>query len=235
MVHVIDADGSELAGFPVETGGSLTASVVIGDITGDGEADLVVPAGDGIIYGYEADGSTIRNFPIPGSMTGQITATAALGDLDSDGDMEIAIGIRGIGENLMVIDYKENASTADLQWPNFGKDIWRSNDFSGVVTAVDEVPDIPLRFFLSQNYPNHFNARTTIHFTLASPGEVTLSVYDLLGRRIKVLQSGFLNAGARGIVWDGANESGKVVSSGIYFYRLESPEGSRTMRMVLLK
>ncbi len=235
MLHVIDADGSELAGFPVETGGFITASAVVGDITGDGEADIVVAAGDGIIYGYEADGSTIRNFPIPGSMTGQITATAALGDLDSDGDMEIAIGIRAIGENLMVIDYKENASPADLQWPNFGKDIWRSNDFSGVVTGVDEVPEIPAEFGLSQNYPNPFNARTTIHFTLASPGEVTLSVYDLLGRRIKVLQSGFLNAGAHGIVWDGVNEAGNIVSSGIYFYRLESPEGSRTMRMVLLK
>lgn len=234
-VHVIDADGSELAGFPVEIGGSITASVVVGDITGDGEPDIVVGAGDGIIYGYDADGHTIRNFPIPGSTTGQIRATAALGDLDSDGDMEIAIGISTIGANLMVIDYKENASPADLQWANFGKDIWRSNDFSGVVTGVDGVPEIPAEFGLSQNYPNPFNARTTIHFTLASPGEVTLSVYDLLGRRIKALQSGFLNAGAHGIVWDGANESGKIVSSGIYFYRLESPEGSRTMRMVLLK
>ncbi len=234
MLHVIDADGSELFGFPVETGGSITASAVVGDITGDGEADIVVAAGDGTIYGYEADGNMIRNFPIPGSTNGQITA-AALGDLDSDGDMEIAVGIRGIGANLMVIDYKENASPADLQWPNFGKDVWRSNDFSDVVTAVDDALEVPAEFGLSQNYPNPFNAKTTIHFSLGGPGEVTLSVFDLLGRRIRVLQSGFLNAGAHSIVWDGANEAGKVVASGIYFYRLESPEGSRTMRMLLLK
>ena len=235
MVHVFDADGSELAGFPVETGGSITASAVVGDITGDGEPDIVVGAGDGTIYGYEADGTTIRNFPIPGSTTGQIPATVALGDLDSDGDMEIAVGIMGIGANLMVIDYKENASPADLQWPNFGKDVWRSNDFSDVVTAVDDAPEVPAEFGLSQNYPNPFNAKTTIHFSLGGPGEVTLSVFDLLGRRIRVLQWGFLNAGAHSIVWDGANESGKVVASGIYFYRLESPEDSKTMRMLLLK
>lgn len=235
MFHVIDADGSELGEFPVETGGSIKASAVAGDITGDGEADIVVPAEDGTIYGYEADGSTIPNFPIPGSTTGLITATPALGDLDGDGDMEIAIGIRGSGLNLMVIDYKNSASQDDLQWPNFGSDIWRSNDFSGVLTAVDEVAEIPVEFGLSQNYPNPFNAQTTIYFTLAAPGEVTLSVFDLLGRRIRVLQSGSMNVGAHSVVWDGANESGKVVASGIYFYRLESPEGSRTMRMLLLK
>ena len=235
MLHVIDADGSELAGFPVETGGSISASAVAGDITGDGEADIVATAADGNIYGYEANGTTIRNFPIPGSANGQIIATAALGDLDGDGDMEIAVGIRGSGMNLMVIDYKEDASPADLQWPNFGKDVWRSNDFSDVVTGVDETPVAPAEFALSKNYPNPFNAQTTIRFSLAAPGEVTMSVFDLLGRRIRVLQSGFLSSGAHSIVWDGVNESGKIVSSGIYFYRLESPEGSRTMRMLLLK
>jgi hypothetical protein len=209
--------------------------VVAGDITGDGQADIVVASADGFIYGYEADGSTIRNFPIPGSTNGQITATAALGDLDSDGDMEIAVGIKGNGTNLMVIDYKESASSTHLQWPNFGKDVWRSNDFSDVVTAVDEVPEVALEFGMSQNYPNPFNAQTTIHFSLTAPGEVTLSIFDLLGRRIRLLQSGSLNAGMHGIIWDGANESGNVVASGIYFYRLESPEGARTMRMLLLK
>jgi flagellar hook assembly protein FlgD len=67
------------------------------------------------------------------------------------------------------------------------------------------------------------------------PGQVDLTVYDLLGRKIKSLESGLLEAGQHSLVWDGTNGDHKMVASGIYFYRLESPEGSRTMRMLLLK
>ena len=94
---------------------------------------------------------------------------------------------------------------------------------------------MPYSFGLSQNYPNPFNAQTTIEFALGVAGEIDLSVYDLLGRKIVNLKSGMLNAGRHSLIWDGANGGGRVVASGIYFYRLESPEGTRTMRMRLLK
>jgi len=166
---------------------------------------------------------------------GQITSTAAIGDLDSDGDMDIAFGVKSTEQNMIVIDYKETASENDLQWSNFGHDIWRSNNSSDVVTSAEEPAAIPCEFGLSQNYPNPFNAQTTIQFALGAPGKVDLSVYDLLGRKIKSLQSGQLEAGQHSLVWDGSNGDHKTVASGIYFYRLESPEGSRTMRMLLLK
>jgi serine protease len=234
-LYAVDADGSFLPGFPVETGGTLTASAVVGDLTGDGQPDIVVGAGDGVLYGYDASGAVLRNFPIGGSTTGQMTATPALWDLDGDGDLEIAAGISGAGQNLMVIDYKEQVSLADLQWRNFGRDIWRSHNFDAVITSTDPPVSVPLEFGLRQNYPNPFNAQTTIKFTLPSSGDVKLTVYDLLGRRIRILHSGYLGAGEHALVWDGLNQSGAVASSGIYFYRLESAGGSRTMRMLLLK
>jgi hypothetical protein len=167
---------------------------------------------------------------------GQVTSTAAVGDLDADGDMEIVVGVKSTEQNLIVIDYKEAASPSDLQWRNFGYDIWRSHCSADVVTSTDDpVSSIPHKFGLSQNYPNPFNAQTTIEFSLGTPGEVDLSVYDLLGRKIVNLQSGLMPAGQHSLVWNGMNKSGTVVASGIYFYRLESPEGNRTMRMLLLK
>jgi len=236
-VHVFDAaSGSEITGFPQSTNGSIMATPVVGDITGDSQADIIVGTGSGTIYGFANDGGELRNFPMDVPTGGQITSTAALGDLDSDGDMEIVFGVRSTEQNLIVLDYKDTASENDLQWPNFGHDIWRSHNSMDVVTSTDEPATvIPYKFGLSQNYPNPFNAQTTIEFALGVPGEVDLSVYDLLGRKIKSLKSGMLTAGQHSLVWNGTNSDGSEVSSGIYFYRLESPEGSRTMRMVLLK
>ncbi|UCE66848.1 MAG: S8 family serine peptidase [Candidatus Zixiibacteriota bacterium] len=235
-IHVFDvASGSEVTGFPQSTGGSVIAAAVVGDITGDSQPDIIVGTGSGTIFGFAGDGSEIRNFPMNVPTSGQITSTAALGDLDGDGDMEIVFGVKSAEQNLIVLDYKESASENDLQWPNFGYDIWRSHNSTDVVTSADEPASVPYRFGLSQNYPNPFNAQTTIEFALGVPGEINLSIYDLLGRKIVNLKSGMLNAGRYSLIWDGTNGSGKAVASGIYFYRLESLEGSRTMRMLLLK
>ena len=235
-VHVYDVgDGAEITGFPQSTGSSVTATSVVGDITGDSQADIIAGNSGGDVYGFESDGSIVSNFPISVPTGGQITSTLALGDLDGDGDMEVVLGVRSTEQNLIVIDYKAAASESNLQWPNFGCDIWRSNNSMDVVTSADEPSSVPYVFGLSQNYPNPFNAQTTIEFSLGVPGQVDLSVFDLLGRRIVSLESGLLSAGRHSLIWDGANSSGKIVASGIYFYRLESPEGTKTMRMLLLK
>jgi hypothetical protein len=236
-IHVIDvASGTEISGFPQSTGGSVTATPVVGDITGDSEPDIIVGTGGGTVFGFDNSGNALRNFPMDVPTGGQITSTAALGDIDADGDMDIVVGVKSTEQNLIVIDYKEAVSMNDLQWANFGYDIWRSHCSADVVTSVDDPSSsIPYRFGLSQNYPNPFNAGTNIEFSLGSPGEVDLSVYDLLGRKIANLQSGLLSAGNHSLIWDGTNSDGAVVASGIYFYRLESPEGSKTMRMLLLK
>jgi hypothetical protein len=235
QLYAVDADGSVLPGFPVETGGSITSSAVVGDLTGDREPDIVVGGADDMLYGFDASGAVLRNFPIGGSTSGQMNGTPALGDLDGDGDLEVAVGISGANQNLMVIDYKEQVSLADLQWLNFGRYMHRNHNFGEAITSVDDPAAVPLKFSLNQNYPNPFNARTLISFTLPSSGQTGLTVYDLLGRRIRVLHSGYLSAGEHSLVWDGTNQSGAIVSSGVYFYRLESVGGAKTMRMLLLK
>ncbi|UCC78866.1 MAG: T9SS type A sorting domain-containing protein [Candidatus Zixiibacteriota bacterium] len=103
-------------------------------------------------------------------------------------------------------------------------------------TGVDQEPTVPAVFELSQNYPNPFNSRTVISFSLALPGDVDLVVYDLLGRKVATLYSGPADAGRTDISWDARTSSGKVLASGIYYYRLAVKEGkSLTRRMTLLK
>lgn len=235
MVHVVNAQGSEISGFPQATDGAISGTPVVGDINGDGQLGIIVGTGGGKLYGFAPNGAALGNFPIPGSTSGPITGTPALGDLDDDGDMEIAVGIKGTGPNLLVIDYKSQIQNEYMPWPFYGRNSWRNCDYTDVLTSVDDDPSKPIRFALAQNYPNPFNAHTTIRFSLTQAGEATLSIFDLLGRRIRVLDSGFMNPGEHSVVWNGRSDAGSEVASGIYFYRLESPDGSRTRRMLYLK
>ena len=93
----------------------------------------------------------------------------------------------------------------------------------------------PSQFALSQNYPNPFNPTTRIQFTLAKSGFVTLQIHDLQGRRVRTLVAERLSSGYKSVVWDGKNDDGKYVASGVYFYRLKVGDFSEPKKMLLLK
>ena len=88
---------------------------------------------------------------------------------------------------------------------------------------------------LSQNYPNPFNPQTTIRFTLKDNAPVTLKIYNVAGQLVKTLVSGTRTAGEHTVRWDGRNDAGQAVSSGVYFYKLVTKNFSQTRKMVLLK
>ncbi|MDP6669660.1 MAG: T9SS type A sorting domain-containing protein, partial [Candidatus Krumholzibacteria bacterium] len=88
---------------------------------------------------------------------------------------------------------------------------------------------------LNHNYPNPFNPKTTLSFSLAEQGEVRLSIHDVLGREVTVLVNGSLNAGNHEKVWDGRDHRGRAVSSGIYFARIEGGGEVQSRKLVLSK
>jgi len=94
---------------------------------------------------------------------------------------------------------------------------------------------LPMQYELSNNYPNPFNPETHISFSLPTAGEVRLSVYNVLGQQVKTLAAGTFEAGRHEVVWDGTDEAGDHVTSGIYLYRLEAGNFLETKKMMLLK
>lgn len=106
----------------------------------------------------------------------------------------------------------------------------------GIPTGIDN-PEVlvPESFTLDQNYPNPFNPSTTIAFTLPAAADVQLDVFNLLGERVRTLASGTLAAGVHEIEWNGTNDRGDAVASGVYFYRLSSAEETQTRKMLLAK
>lgn len=133
-----------------------------------------------------------------------------------------------------------------LSYQGDGPELWSGIRNAFPDTAVSAVPvhgpKLPLEYTLSQNFPNPFNPATTIAFTLAGRSRITVEVMDVLGKKIRTLIDGQrMEAGDHRIVWNGRDNKGNTVASGVYFYRLiASPvDGSEayrsTKQMVFLK
>jgi minor extracellular serine protease Vpr len=113
---------------------------------------------------------------------------------------------------------------------NDGWYMWMETVFGTTVDVREENPELPASITLGQNYPNPFNPETRIRFTLPAAGDVSLAVYDLLGRRVSELANGRMEAGNHTFSFNGSG-----LSSGIYFYRLQTGGTVLTRKMMLLK
>jgi hypothetical protein len=94
---------------------------------------------------------------------------------------------------------------------------------------------VPHKYGLNPNYPNPFNPSTTIEFSLAEEGRVQLEIFNILGQQVKVLTDARYPEGAHAVVWDGRDESGRTVASGVYLYRLVADGYVKSRKMVVLK
>jgi len=88
---------------------------------------------------------------------------------------------------------------------------------------------------LNVNYPNPFNPTTSISFSLEKAGQATLRIYNTKGQLVKTLVNNVKAAGSHTVIWNGLNNEGRAVSSGLYFYKLDAPGFSKTRKMMLLK
>ncbi|KPJ63503.1 hypothetical protein AMJ44_14390 [candidate division WOR-1 bacterium DG_54_3] len=138
--------------------------------------------------------------------------------------------------NRVHIVWGEEYRVEDVAWniyykrSGFGCDGWEVS-----VDQVQEAMAIPSQYSLSQNYPNPFNPDTRIEYSLPQDSQVKLTVYNTLGQRVKTLVNEEQKSGFHTVRWNGENEEGRDVSSGIYFYRMVAGNFSQTKKMVILK
>jgi hypothetical protein len=111
-----------------------------------------------------------------------------------------------------------------------------------LVRLGEEITDIelpaaqfPERFVLEQNYPNPFNSTTTIRYSVAKQAKILLKVYDILGQELKVLVNEYHSPGQKSVTWDGTDQYGRFVSSGIYLYQLQTENEVQIRKMMLIK
>lgn len=107
---------------------------------------------------------------------------------------------------------------------------------TGVISSSNnENPDIVQNFSLDQNYPNPFNPSTTIRYTITSPENVSIRIFDISGQLVKVINKEHSQAGVFEVIWNGANNFGEKVSSGAYFYQLSIGDYNEAKKMIMLK
>ncbi|MEL6822768.1 MAG: M14 family zinc carboxypeptidase, partial [Calditrichota bacterium] len=107
--------------------------------------------------------------------------------------------------------------------------------YTDPVTGIEPQAGVPNRIELNANYPNPFNPSTTISFGIPEAGQVRLTIYNVLGQPIRELVNSEFTAGNYQLSWDGRDSAGNQVSSGLYFYRLDSENQKLVRRMMLSK
>ena len=134
-----------------------------------------------------------------------------------------------IHENLSYTSSSPAATASETGGP-VGDPRWM------LVVGIDDAGNyIPDEFTLDQNYPNPFNPTTEIAFTLEQLSDVRLTVHNVLGQTVKVLVNESLTSGAYSYSWDGRDDLGNAVTSGVYLYTLSSRNKSVTKKMILMK
>ena len=104
-----------------------------------------------------------------------------------------------------------------------------------LLSSINSPKNTAQTFKLFENYPNPFNPTTQITFNLDKPQTISLKIFDIRGRLVRTIQSGFMESGTHTFRWDGSDAQGRRAASGVYLYQLKGVSGIQTRRMILLE
>ena len=173
---------------------------------------------DAVITPQGTENTSLR-FPL-GDSAG--TAVGGIGQIDGEEDGHLTFK----GDIAEVLVYYTVLSNVD----RLAVEKYLNDKYQVIVTDVKESNFVPEKFSLEQNYPNPFNPSTTIKYSVAKPGMVRIAVYNALGQKIKDLVNEVKETGSYSIAFDASG-----ISSGIYFYRIETQQFSEVKKMIVLK
>ncbi|MCD4797288.1 MAG: FG-GAP-like repeat-containing protein [Candidatus Cloacimonetes bacterium] len=233
-LYIIHQDGTDLNGWPVNIGNSITNPPLAVDINNDDNINLVCFTSTNDLYVFHNNGSEVDFSPVPVGLIGNTPST--IDDIDWDGDFDI---VSGISVGAFIIDCKLQKGSM-IPWNTY-RGNYRRTGFYGdneLFTGTDEIIPQIAKSKLNQNYPNPFNPTTTISFNISSKDakNTKLIIYNIKGQKVKTLLNEHLAKGEHSVVWNGKDDSGKSVSSGIYFYKLSVENKTiNVMKCLLLK
>ena len=238
----------------------VVEATTLSDSTSDNDAmttfRVVSNMDEGNFESEPSSGYSIDNI-VPGMLTG-LNAILEDGIVSLSWDMSDANDLshynvyRG---NVPDFDIDESYFLGESDQPIYSDDVTELGEYYYVVTAVDihenegepsvvvnvtllsleDLHGLPEEFAIHQNYPNPFNPTTTLRYDIPEDGNVSIFIYDMMGRQIRMLVNRNVSAGYHFIQWDGTNQSGSPVAAGVYIYVLQSENYRGLKKMILLK
>lgn len=146
------------------------------------------------------------------------------------GGGSITVGMAIVGGSD-VADFVQNGTAAMTKWVSMG------NTMDILVVGIEDelAGNLPTTFDIQQNYPNPFNPSTTIKYQLPQSSDVRLEIFNVLGQQVRTLVKERVEAGYHSVVWDGRDNVGTQVSSGVYIYRFTAGDFVKSGKMILMK
>ena len=239
----------------VNTGGS-SFGLSSGDFDDDGNPDVFVAnrAGEtNFLFVNDGNGNNWLNVKCIGVLSNtsaigvKVSVMATINDTLVWQSREISAQTGYNSETLRAHFGLGDATLIDslrVIWPSGTIDVFEgflpnklvSITEGGEITGIEKADRVvPESFILSQNYPNPFNPSTSIRYELTKSSSVVLQVFDVLGREVRVLVNEVKSAGLHEVKWDGLNDAGLPVSSGLYLYRIENHNQVVIKKMVMLR
>ena len=227
QLYIMNADGSNLPNMPIIVGTAVECTPVVAHFDNDNMAGIIFGDTNAKVHSIRKDGTESPNFPY--TLAGNIKISAALGDIDGDGDFDIVLPDNTF---YYVIDVKRPAQSID--WACYLGNWNRSGNVYQATPNIDPGTPAVITELLG-NYPNPFNPSTTIRFSLSENSPVQIDIYNQKGQLVKNLVDQVKASGAHSIAFDGSDNSGRAISSGLYYYKMTAGKFSSTRKMVLMK
>ncbi len=220
-----------------------------GQVNNQDESDFDrIPTGNEIVYSFlrpytDSNGLTVINFSESSqSVTLDLTATNLkfTGGFDPGttywvNDLYNGTSTQILGSNLSNFLVSLNSYGSAVYTISIEEEMVILPPIPPIVSVDYETATIPTEFELFQNFPNPFNPSTTIRYSLIEPGNVSIKIYDVLGKEVKTLVNEIKTVGTHSTIWNGDDNFGNNVSSGIYLYRIESGSFFKAKKMILLR
>ena len=215
-LHLINAAGQAVDGFPFSSDDQLNTAAVFADLNNDQSYEILLNSQTGYLYAIKANGTMYPNFPARADE--QSGGACAVADIDGDNDLEVVFGG---SSGIHVLDITGTKGRNSYWMTAYGNNARTSNYEDGLTGINDaRTEQFASQFELHQNYPNPFNPSTTIKFNISRAADVRLTIYNILGEKIISMDKPIGQAGQYSFVWNGTNQLNNPVSSGLYIYRI---------------
>jgi len=230
-LYLLEFDGSTLNGFPVMLEAQFSNPPLAADINNDQYIDLLAMTSMNCLFAYHYTGLEFDFSPVPTNLSGN--TPVSIDDVDFDGDYEIVCGNT---DGVVILDCKLDAGE-DLPWRTYRGNYQRTGFYGDNQLLNNQNEIVPAEFTkLYQNYPNPFNPNTRISFQLSEQSSVELSIFNIKGQKVKTLvPKQIFEKGLHEFEWYGKDDNNRSVTSGIYFYKLNSLKKVSVKKMLLLK